>query len=226
MKKHVILMGVALLFSGWVMHAQSPFGIESQAKQKKVSLSLGVAAGANMSGLLGVSTSDPSLGIKPGFNGGAVFQLRFIPRNNRSGAETGWMAVQPEVRFSMQGGKNGATSLNLSYLSIPVMIQFYPTKGLYLEAGPVVNINLGHSPNYMELANKQYELNGLKAHDVMIGVGLGYTFDFGLGIGVRYNHGMLALNKVLPMRNYCIQAGVSYLFRIGKTSRRDNPFDF
>lgn len=226
MKKHVILLGISLLFSTWVASAQSPFGIESQAKQKKVSLSLGVTAGANMSGLLGVSTSDPSLGMKPGFSGGAVFQLRFIPRNNRSGAETGWMAIQPEVRFSMQGGKTGSTSLNLSYLSIPVMIQFYPTKGLYLEAGPVANINLGHSPNNLQLAEKQYELTGLQAHDVMIGVGLGYVFDFGLGIGVRYNYGVMALNKVLPMRNYCIQAGVSYLFRLGKTARHAASIDF
>ena len=97
MKKHVFVMGLALLLSTLAMYAQSPFGIDSQAKQKKVSFSLGVTAGANMSGLLGVSTSDPSLGIKPGFSGGAVFQLRFIPRNNRSGAETGWMAIQPEA---------------------------------------------------------------------------------------------------------------------------------
>lgn len=226
MKKHVIMMGVALLLSGLVMHAQSPFGIESQAKQKKVSLGLGITAGANMSGLLGVSTSDPSLGLKPGFTGGAVFQIRFIPRNNRSGAESGWMAVQPEVRFSMQGGKTAQTSLNLSYLSIPIMLQFYPTKGLYLEAGPVVNINLGHSPNAVELANKQYELNGLQAHDVMLGVGLGYSFDFGLGIGVRYNHGLMALDKSLPMRNYSVQLGVTYLFRLGKTTHRASAIDF
>lgn len=226
MKKHVILTALAVLLSGLALHAQSPFGIESQAKQKKVSFSLGVTAGANMSGLLGLSTSDPSLGLKPGFTGGAVFQLRFIPRNNRSGAESGWMAVQPEVRFSMQGGKNSQASLNLSYLSIPVMVQFYPTKGLYLEAGPVVNINLGHSPNNLQLADKQYELTGLQAHDVMLGVGLGYLFDFGLGLGIRYNHGLMALNKSLPMRNYSIQAGVSYLFRLGKSSHRASAIDF
>ena len=185
MKKHIMMMGLAFLLSGLALQAQSPFGIDSQVKQKKVSFSLGVTAGANMSGLLGVSTSDPSLGLKPGFTGGAVFQLRFIPRNNRSGAETGWMAIQPEVRFSMQGGKSGQTSLDLSYLSIPVMVQFYPTKGLYLEVGPVANINLGHSPNNLQLGDKQYELTGLQAHDVMLGVGLGYLFDFGLGLGIR-----------------------------------------
>ena len=81
----------------------------------------------------------------------------------------------------MQGGKQNQTSLNLSYLSIPVMVQFYPTKGLYLEAGPVVNINVGHSPNNFQLGDKQYEIAGLQAHDVMLGVGLGYLFDFGLG---------------------------------------------
>ena len=226
MKKHIMMMGLAFLLSGLALQAQSPFGIDSQVKQKKVSFSLGVTAGANMSGLLGVSTSDPSLGLKPGFTGGAVFQLRFIPRNNRSGAETGWMAIQPEVRFSMQGGKSGQTSLDLSYLSIPVMVQFYPTKGLYLEVGPVANINLGHSPNNLQLGDKQYELTGLQAHDVMLGVGLGYLFDFGLGLGIRYNHGLMALNKSLPMRNYCIQAGVSYLFRIGKSSHRAASIDF
>ncbi len=226
MKKHVIMMGLALLLSGLAVHAQSPFGIENQVKQKKVSLSLGITAGANMSALIGVTTSDPSMGLKPGFTGGAVFQIRFIPRNNRSGAETGWMAIQPEVRFTMQGGKNAQTSLNLSYLSIPVMVQFYPTKGLYVEAGPVVNINLGHSPNELQLAGKQYEITGLKAHDVMMGVGVGYLFDFGLGLGIRYNHGVLALNKSLPMRSYSIQAGVTYLFRLGKSSHRAAAIDF
>ena len=226
MKKHVFVMGLALLLSTLAMYAQSPFGIESQTKQKKVSLSLGITAGANMSGLLGVSTSDPSMGLKPGFTGGGVFQIRFIPRNNRSGAESGWMAIQPEVRFSMQGGKNSQANLNLSYLSIPVMVQFDPTKGLYLEAGPVVNINVGHSPNNFQLGDKQYEIAGLQAHDVMLGVGLGYLFDFGLGLGIRYNHGLMALNKSLPMKNYCIQAGVSYLFRLGKTAHRATSIDF
>lgn len=228
MKTKAIFLSLVLLLGGLSLKAQSPFNFgEKQTKQKAVSVSLGVGAGANMSGLVGVTTSDPSMrGMKIGFNAGAIFQLRFLPRNNRSGAEQGILAIQPEVRISNQGGKDGSQQLGLTYLSIPVMIQVYPTAGLYLEVGPVVNINVAHSPDDITLDGKGYNLTGLKANDFMVAAGIGYLFDFGLGIGVRYNHGLMPLDPNLPMRNYCIQAGLSYLLRLGKKPAAERSFDF
>ena len=228
MKTKAIFLSLVLLLGGLSLKAQSPFNFgEKQTKQKAVSVSLGVGAGANMSGLVGVTTSDPSMKeMLIGANAGLLFQIRFLPRNNRSGAESGILAIQPEVRFSMQGGKSQGKQLGLTYLSIPVMIQVYPTAGLYLEVGPVVNLNIGHSPDDITLDGKGYNLTGLKANDFMVAAGIGYLFDFGLGIGVRYNHGLKQLDPNLPMRNYCVQAGLSYLLRLGRKPAAERSFDF
>ena len=65
-------------------------------------------------------------------------------------------AIQPEIRYSTMGGNSNDFKLGLSYLTVPVMFQFYPSANFYIEAGPVMALNTSHTPNTTVINNKQY----------------------------------------------------------------------
>src|SRR5260221_14442279 len=50
--------------------------------------------------------------------------------------------LQPEVLYSSEGTRfmsdNGERTLALNYIQVPVMLQYFPVKQFYLEAGPQV----------------------------------------------------------------------------------------
>ncbi len=228
MKIKVFLLGIVLCLSSHLISAQNPFGFTDQpVKEQKVSMRFGIAAGGNFSGLLGNAATDMTFGLKPGLNAGALFQFRFLPRDNRSRADTGLLAIQPEIRFSMLGGQSSEdnVTLDMNYVTIPVMFQVYPAKSFYVEAGPVIGLNIGNSPEVFTLGLKNYNLKGFRGNDILLAAGLGYAFDFGLSIGIRYNFGLLLMDKdVLPVHNHCIQAGVAYSFRLGGSHATDIAF--
>ena len=88
--------------------------------------------------------------ITPGIKGGLnVADVSNFNGDNRISGHFGlflhhtinsnW-CVQPEVLYSGQGQKymtiDGERTLALSYIQVPVMVQYYPVKQLYFEAGP------------------------------------------------------------------------------------------
>src|SRR5215217_4216560 len=91
--------------------------------------------------------------IHPGVKGGVnISQLNF-DNNTSSDSKTGlhigalvhihtssksW-AIQPELLYSMEGAKrigNSSIKFNLSYLNIPVLLQYMFDNGFRIEAGP------------------------------------------------------------------------------------------
>ena len=224
------LILVLVLMLGFIANAYAQFDLSPAPeahREAPVAFRLGVTAGANMSGLKS-SSSDvsnyPSSGIRFGFNAGALFNLRFLPRNELSTAAEGLLAIQPEVRFSMMGGKDNP-GIGLSYVTVPLMIQFYPLKNLYVEVGPVAAFNIAHTPNITVVNKNEYHLEKLKANDVMLAAGLGYMFR-GLGVGVRFNYGLSDIAANMPWKNWCLQAGVSYSFQLGAKKQAADTFNF
>ena len=212
--KHLLVCTFALFSS--VAFAQNINFSPSRGEQK-LSISAGVTAGLNLSTLLkGGSDIKPGFSMRPGFNAGVAVNLRFLKRNARSTVETGLLAIQPEVLFSTMGANGKEGNLSLSFITVPVMFQYYPINNLYIEVGPELAINVGHSPDNLSV-NNQYQLGlaQLKMNDVMLGAGIGYKFG-GFGIGIRYNQGFYGFAENLPWMNSCIQLNLSYLFRFKK----------
>ncbi|MBR1871962.1 MAG: PorT family protein [Bacteroidales bacterium] len=185
----------------------------SNSDEGKVCLRLGITGCAVMSGLS--SSVYPSFGIRPGIGIGAAFQIRFLSRDELSTAQTGLLAFQPEVRFDMAGGNSSEGKLGLFYVTMPLMFQVYPIKGLYIEAGPTLALNVGHTPSSVLAAGYEFSLDRMRANDIQVSAGLGYAFDNGLAVGARFNKGFQSLAGNMPWKNWNLQIGVTYTFKLG-----------
>ncbi len=181
----------------------------------KVFLRAGLTAGATMSKLSTTSDLQKNFGFRPGFTAGGFFNIRFLSRNVRSTAETGILALQPEVRYTSIGGNSSDSNIGLSYLMIPVMLQVYPAANFYVEVGPAVGLNISHTPNNIVLSGVEYNLDKLKANDVAAVAGLGYYFG-NFGVGARYYMGFSELAKNMPWKNSWFEVGISYAFPLTK----------
>ena len=171
----------------------------------KVFVSMGPTVGLTMATI----DASYSFGYRPGVTAGGFLNLRFLDRNIRSTAETGLLAVQPEIRFTMIGGNSDESDLGLSYVTVPVMFQVYPFTNLYLEAGPVFGFNISHTPDNIVMSETEYNLENLKANDVAAAFGVGYRFR-NLGIAARYNLGLSDLAANMQWRNRWFEVGISY----------------
>ena len=45
-------------------------------------------------------------------------------------------AIQPELVYSMQGGKDGNEKLKLNYINVPILLQYMTNEGFRLQTGP------------------------------------------------------------------------------------------
>lgn len=220
--KRFILISLCLLFGSAVgLFAQELSKddfIASSSSGSSVAMKIGIGAGVNVAGLSSSNSEFPGTGIRPGFNGGVMFNLRFHPRDEMSTAEQGLFAIQPEIRYSTMGGNSNDFKLGLSYLTVPIMFQVYPTANFFIEAGPVMAINTSHTPNTTVINNKQYDLAKLKANDMMLAAGIGFNVG-NITIGARFNYGMSYIAKNMNYKNWCAQAGVIYNFKLKSPAR-------
>ena len=180
----------------------------------KVFVSIGPTAGATMGTLLN-RRDDSYIGYRPGFSAGGFLNLRFHNRNIRSTAETGVLAIQSEIRFTMIGGNSDESDLGLSYVMIPVMFQVYPFPNLYVEAGLTFGVNVSHTPDNIVVSDTGYNLKYLQANDEAVTLGVGYRFG-NLSIGARYHLGLIDLAPNLALRNRWFEVGISYSIPITK----------
>ena len=213
MKIKLLIVSIAMLW-GWQMSAQTL----SLKHENKVSVSMGIVGGLDMST---ISTSSPivaDFGLRPGFNAGVAANFRFVKRNARSTAKTGVLAIQPEIRYATLGANSEESDLGLGYIMVPVMFQVYPTKSLYLEVGPSMALNISHTPDNIALSSYQLSLKNLKPNDIMLGVGVGFMIN-GFNIGARYNYGFSKMANNLPWKNSLLQVNIGYFFSKKKVNR-------
>lgn len=182
--------------------------------QKKFKTRFGFKLGAN---LASISNDQPSINFSPetkaDFHAGAVMNLHWGIRNEMSGVGTGYFGIQPEVLYSGQGFAFNGTSVNMNYISMPILAKFYPTKAISIEAGPVFSYMLSVSPNTTVIDGAEIPLSDLKGgKDVGIVVGVGYEFKKGLNLSARYNKGMADVANNLKWKNNVIALSVGWLF--------------
>jgi len=218
---------------------------------KKISLVV-FLLGTGMALFAQNSSMSPLFGIKAGLNLAKMrandFPDGFAPdvSNKKSGfgglfmnapLGTGGLAIQPELLYSRQGGKFKQTTTvgtttqtmdydeDLSYITLPIMVQWKAPGGVFVETGPVPGYLIKakqDGPGSTEADNK----SSFDKFDLAWGAGLGFKTKTGLGIGARYNYGLTntledgggnnSSNNGPELKNSVIQIGLSWGFGSNK----------
>ena len=204
-------------------------------------LSTGLAVSAQ-------NTFSPTFGIKAGLNL-AQFRTNNFPAGTEPDASwkksasggifmnaplgTGGLAIQPELLYSRQGSKIKQTTTvgtitqtseydqDLSYITLPIMLQWKTPGGVFLETGPQPGYLIKgkqDGPGSNEADNK----SSFDNFDLSWGAGIGYFSKMGLGIGARYNYGLTntiedgggnnSANNGPELKNSVVQVGLSWRF--------------
>ena len=193
--------------------------------------SYGVKAGLNLSSLSetkmtvsNTKTTIPGSSMIAGFFAAAHVNYSFNEI----------LGIQPEVMFSMQGGKvkkSGATmpddqTLRYNYIQIPVLIDIKPFQGFSILGGPQIGFNTYRSVTTkgkttsgsdFDKSLKDGGFNFAKI-DFSVAVGLQYVFMEHFIASARYNIGVLSTFEsrgsasVSGGCNNVLQIGVGYQF--------------
>jgi hypothetical protein len=171
----------------------------------------------------------PKYGLKGGLN---VYKLDYSNNADtdwRTGFHLGGLAhihltpsfsLQPEVYYSSQGTKQpnpfggGTLNLNLSYINVPLLLQYNFANGFRLQGGPQVGFLVGVSDKVNDVELNRLSTDNFKSVDVSIPLGVSYLGFSGLGMDVRYNIGLTNVLKATPptATNQGLQIGAFFLF--------------
>jgi hypothetical protein len=173
-----------------------------------------------------------SFGVKAGINASSVNVEDGTDYNNKVGIHLGGLAhihitqhfaFQPELVYSMQGGKDGDNyKLKLNYLNIPLLAQYMTHDGFRLQTGPQIGFltSAKSKSGDVEVDIKDQ----LESVDFSWVFGAGYLFPGAGGIGVdaRYNLGLsnISDDNDFEAKNRVFQIGVFYQFNKAQQTRR------
>ncbi|MBL7728054.1 MAG: PorT family protein [Dinghuibacter sp.] len=169
-------------------------------------INLGIKGGLN---LVNINNSNNSAyDARVGFHAGLLGHIHL----------TRQFALQPEITYSLQGADYTVaglkTKVKLSYINIPVLVQYMFDNGFRISAGPQLGFLVdARSESRIAKVNIKSSLNSV---DFALGAGIGYVHPpSGIGIDARYNLGLSNMNKNGPARSYnrVFQLGVFYLFK-------------
>ncbi len=155
----------------------------------KAQIDFGIKGGLNLGKLI-LSDPEASYQSKTGYHAGIFFQSRFDK-----------VAIQPELLlYTLQGNFSGpgyTGTEDFTYVTIPVMLKFFPVKGLNLQVGPQFGmlINGERSTSTLLSTIKQDIKEQYEKTDYSVSAGLGWDFSFGLKMDARYNIGVKDINK-------------------------------
>lgn len=175
------------------------FGLSNLQAQE---VQFGVKLGINFSDIYG----DTALRVGPITSIPLFGVYAELPLNDK-------FSFQPELLYSPQGFGTGSGTdefVSLPYLNLPLLVKYYVTKGLSVEAGPQIGFLLSADNQGVDVKDSFTTL------DLGIGLGLGYTFNNGLNFGFRYIVGVSNINGVDAssdtFRNGTGQLSIGYSF--------------
>ena len=179
------------------------------------SQSFGVKGGANISTISKENTWGDT-NSKIGFYVGAYMNA---PVN-------ALLSIQPELIYNNLGVKyennNTSHTLNLNYISMPIMFQFELIPKFYVEGGPQFGILIGNKNKYQSDSKTiiEKDKDAYNQLDLSGGIGLGFKFS-NMAIGARYIIGFTDIkkngstswkNSDKQLRNSGFQVGLQYGF--------------
>lgn len=166
---------------------------------------VGVKAGVNVTNFTGGDFGTASKSALIGYHVGGYMNFKL-----------GKVSLQPELLLSSAGAKFDASgntnNIKLTYVSIPVMLKYRTTSGIYFEGGPQVSFKTSESLGQVTISDFA------KSLDLAAGLGIGYETKSGFGFGARAMFGISKVGDFDPnsvtidpdFKNMVIQAGLSY----------------
>jgi hypothetical protein len=175
--------------------------------------------------LAGFFLSEAGAQFTPGIKGGLSFaRLTGFDGNTRTTGHAGiflhhtinnrW-CVQPEILYSGEGqhyfSEDEERTIALGYISVPVMVQYYPTRQLYFEFGPQLGFLVSAEDKGMgnDIVNVKSDFTKTQ---VSFNVGAGITATNRLGFYGRYNFGLtdVSLFDNIVDHSQVGQLGITY----------------
>ena len=136
-------------------------------------------------------------------------------------------AIQPELMYSAQGGKESYSEegdefeaiTKLGYINIPIMAKYYVAKSFSLEAGPQIGF-LTSAKTELKAGGESVEVDikdEVESVNFGLNFGAGYDFTENLTAGLRYNLGLSNLVKTeagdnTDVKNSVLSLSVGYKF--------------
>lgn len=151
------------------------------------SIKFGIKAGANFSNLKYKSGGNSESGdMKVGFHAGAFVN---IPAGTM-------FSINPELVYSVEGAKEKDQSdfkENLSYINVPVLVQYNNPSGFLLETGPQIGFLMSAKAKgggaSVDIKDQ------FKSTNFSWALGAGYKTASGVGFNARYNLGLSNIAK-------------------------------
>lgn len=167
-------------------------GLFLVVQQGMAQVAFGLKGGLNLTNLK-VDDPEASYESRTGYHAGIFLRGRFDK-----------VAIQPEILLFTQrndvefSGGLGSVEQSFTYLSVPLMMKFYPVGGLNLQAGPQFGFLLDGEQKFETLlfTGKRDIKDDYKKSDIAVSVGAGWDFSFGLNVDFRYNIGVKDINDV------------------------------
>lgn len=182
---------------------------------KPYALSIGPKVGVNYSIAGDPEGMDLGMSGGLGFNAGAAFNLRFgRPAGRPFGTER--FGLQLEALYSMASLKNDAADITLNRFEIPLLLQWYFVPNFAFEVGPTFTGTFSTTPKDLNVNNFVYQMDKVKAYDVMLSIGVNCKLRNGFTASLRYNLGNSDLAGNFKTKVSTISLGIGWLFNVIK----------
>ncbi len=182
---------------------------------KPYALSIGPKIGANYSIAGDPDGMDLGISGNVGFSAGVAANLRFgRPAGRPFGTER--FGVQLEALYSMRSLKSDVEDITMNCFEIPVLFQWYFVPTFAIEVGPTFTGAFSTSPKEFKYNNAVYQMNKVKAYDVMLSIGLNCKLKNGFIADLRYNLGNSDMAGNFKTKVSTISLGIGWLFNVIK----------
>ena len=221
MYKRVLVIALALLSCQILFAQEEEWNWTGSTQDKPYRLELGPKVGAG----LAMATKPTNYNFN--FNNGLAYQvglsanMHFGRRYSTSPGGTGWFGLEAEILYGgrMLGIEDTKANMTMHCLEVPLLIQFYPTPSLAIEAGPTITKIIKCSPEELQLENVVLNTGQLSSSDVMLTFGIAYKTPLHLMVDLRYNMGLFALAGNLDSKVSTAMVSLVYLFGFGDDSK-------
>ncbi len=182
---------------------------------KSYAFSIGPKIGANYSIAGDPDGMDLGISGNVGFSAGVAANLRFCrPAGRPFGTER--FGVQLEALYSIHSLKSNVENITMNSFEIPVLFQWYFVPTFAIEVGPTFTGAFSNSPKEFKYNNAVYQMDKMKAYDVMLSIGVNCKFKNGFTANLRYNMGNSDMAGNFQTKVSTISLGIGWLFNVIK----------